>query len=103
MENRHGGGADNHHSDGQPEVELHEPHAIHVRLAGGGNERDRAGLRGHNRKRHGVPRHGAAGQQVAVYGVAAAAAVEAVGDNRHQRGDQDDPIERSHRYARVNR
>ena len=42
-------------------------------------------------------RHGAAGQQVAVDGIAASAAVEPVGHDGDQGSDEDDPVERSHR------
>ena len=97
IKRRHHHCTDHDHGDGQAEVSLHEAHAIHVRLAGGGDERDGAGLRGHDGERHRVPRHGLAGEQVPVHRVAAAAAVQAVGDDGHQRGEQDHPIQGSHR------
>ena len=97
IKNRHHHGRDHDHGDGQSEVSLHEAHAIHVRLAGGGDKRDGAGLGGHDGERHGVPRHGFAGEQVAVHRVAAAAAVQAVGDDGNQRREQDHPIQGSHR------
>ena len=34
VEQRHGGVRQDHHRQGQTEIELHEPHAVHVRLAG---------------------------------------------------------------------
>ena len=63
MEDRHGGGGEDHHGDGQSEIELDEAHAVDVGLPGGGDEGDGAGLGGHDGKTHGVPGHGVSGQQ----------------------------------------
>ena len=62
VEDGHGRGGEDHHRDRQPEVKLHEAHAVDISLAGGGDEGDGARLRRHDRKTHGVPRHGFAGQ-----------------------------------------
>ena len=98
----HRGRADDHHRDRQSEIELHEAHAVDVGLPGGGDEGDGAGLRGHDRERHGVPRHRFAGQQVAIDCVAAAAAIQPVRNDEGERRGQDNPVERPHRYALVN-
>ena len=102
MEDRHRRGREDHHRDRQSEIELHEAHAVDVGLAGGGDEGDGARLRRHDGERHGVPRHGLAGQQILVDGVAAAALVEAVDDDEDERADQHHPVERSHEKTRVN-
>ena len=88
-----GNAGDDHHGDGQAEVELHEAQAIDVALAGGGDERDGAGLGGHDGEAHGVPGHGFAGEQKLVDGLAAAAAIESVEHQGGERGDQREPIE----------
>jgi hypothetical protein len=46
---------DHHHGQRKPEVELNEAHALQEPLAGGAQEGDGAGLRGHHAERHGPP------------------------------------------------
>ncbi len=48
MEQRHQRKRKNDHGERQPEVELHEAHAIDIRLARRGDERDGARLRRHD-------------------------------------------------------
>jgi hypothetical protein len=78
---------DHDHRQREAEVKLHETHAIGIRLPGGGDEGDGAGLRRHDGKGHGVPRHGFSSEQVAVDGVAAARPVEAVSNDSEKSGD----------------
>jgi hypothetical protein len=96
MENRNGGGAQDHHRDRQSEIKLHEAHAIGVALAGGGDEGDGAGLRRHDGEAHGVPWHRFASQEIFVHGGAAAAAVQSVADDEREPREHYHPIEWPH-------
>ena len=96
VEDGDGGRAQNHHRDRQAEVELHEAHAVDVSLAGGGDERDRAGLGRHDREAHRVPRHCLAGKQIVAGGCAAAPPPEPEAGDRDYGRDHHDPVERRH-------
>ncbi len=102
MEDRDCCRREDHHRDGQSEVELHETHTVDVGLAGGRDESDGARLGRHDRESHGIPGHGLAGEQILVYGVRAAALVQAVKDDEQKRAGQDAPIEGPHSQALVN-
>ncbi len=87
---------EDHHRDRQPEVELHESHAVDIGLAGGRNERDRARLRRHDRQADRVPGHMPAGDHERAHIVRASSPPEAVQRHVSERGAEDQPVSDPH-------
>ena len=99
VEERHERHAEDDHRDRQPEVELHEAHAVGVALPGRPDQRDRAQLRRHHREADGPPRQAAVREQIAFDLVRVLGAADAVPHHPHQVEADDDPIEQVHASA----
>ena len=93
VEQRHQGDAQDHHGDGKAEVDLDEPHPVHVGLAGRTHQRDGARLGGHHRQAHGVPGHRAARQEVVLEAAVPPPRPVADGDDQREVRRDDDPVE----------
>ncbi len=96
VKNRDRGGGQDDHRERESEIELHEPHAVDVGLAGGRNESHCARLGRHDGQSHGIPGHGPSGEHVLIRCSAAPAAIESVADDERQPTEHDHPIERPH-------
>ena len=100
IEERHQRDRQDDHRDRQPEVELHEAHAVSVSLPCRTHERDRAELRRHHRETNGPPRQAAIGEEIPFDPVGGLRTTEAVDDDPHQVCSDDQPIEKVHRWRR---
>ena len=96
VKKRDHGRRQNHHRQRQPEVELHEAHAVDISLPSGSDKGDGAGLRRHDGKTHGPPGHGFARQKIIPDGLFPAALVQSVADDHDQGEYQDNPVQQSH-------
>ena len=76
------GDGEDHHRDREPEVVLHEAHAVDERLPGRRRERDGARLRGHDGERDRIPGHGPSRQEVSLEIARRPALVEAEADDQ---------------------
>ena len=86
-----------HHRDRQAEVDLDEPHAVGVRLAGRADHGDGAELRGHHRQTDGPPRQASAAEEIALDLVRALAQPQSVPDDPDQVRRDDGPVDPVHR------
>ncbi len=85
--------------EGRAEIVLHEAETVFIPLSGHGKERDRAGLRGHDRQADGEPARVATALEVGLEVALSARAPDPVGGDAHQRGEQDEVVERVHGAA----
>src|SRR5690606_11325457 len=84
------------HGQWQAEVELHKAHARGVSEPRSRKERDGTGLRSHYGKGYMIPGQRFVTQQIPVDIADALAFVHAVGDDKKQGTEKDNPIRRTH-------
>ena len=89
-------GAYNDEREGQTEIVLHETDAAFETLAGDGEKRDRAGLRGRDGDTDREPTRVAVALEVSVEVIGVTRAPRAVSGDAHHGADEDDPIEQRH-------
>ena len=100
VEDGHHRDREHHHGERQPQVELHEAHAVHIGLTRRGEEGDGAGLGRHDGEADGVPAGVPVGQQVAFRILAVAALPEPEEHDESQGPAQDEPVEATHEKIR---
>jgi hypothetical protein len=101
-ENRQENNRDDDQRERSAEIILHETEPVLVALAGRGEKRRRAGLRGHHRHADGEPAGVGRAREIRAEVAPAARAPRAVGGNAEQRADENEVIERVHENFSVN-
>ena len=96
MQERHQRHAEDDHRDRQPEVELHEAHAVGRALPRGADHGDGRELRRHDGQADRPPGEVAAGEEVALDVVGPLRAPQAVPDHVHEVHDHDEPVDPVH-------